>query len=170
MLDEISDTSLDKLIKTENFPRNVKIPFLLYEEYNSNTNEKDKKNDEEKKRIPAFDLNKIFQFNFSYNFDLLKNLLETLILNQQESQKVFLKMKKDYELKINEIENKIIDIKIKLSNPNSQYLEELKKEKENIQIESEKIKKRKIKEINLEKEEKENNNNQIINFLKVSRQ
>ena len=31
----------------------------------------------------VIDLNKIFQMNFSYNFDLLKNLMEALMKNQQ---------------------------------------------------------------------------------------
>ena len=33
------------------------------------------------------DLKKIFQMNFSYNFDLLKNLIEALLKNQKNLKK-----------------------------------------------------------------------------------
>ena len=143
--------------------RNVTIPFLTYEDNNLDLNSS-KKDEKKNAKIPIFDLNQIFQFKFSYNFDVLKNLLETMIQNQRESQKVFLKMEKDNELKINELENNIIDLKIKLNNSNPQLLEELKKEKESIQKETEKIQKKIIIEKNLEKEEKEN-----ITHLTVSK-
>ena len=146
-------------------PRNLKIPFLFYGEKNPNqsasVNSKDENED-----IPIFDLNKIFHINFSYNFDLLKNLLETLAGNQQEYQREIIKMKRDNEIKINKIENDIIDMKIAISNP--QLVEELKKEKEKLKIESEVIKNRTIKEKNLEKTQNENFK-QSINDLKVSR-
>lgn len=48
-----------------------------------------------------FDLNKIFHIDLSYNFDLLKNLLSTLIKNQ--------KLKDE---KITELENQILDLRI----------------------------------------------------------
>ena len=151
-------------------PRNVKIPFLSYDDNNSDLNSIDKDDND---KIPIFDLNKLFHFNFSYNFEVLKSLLETLVLNQQEGQKELLKMKKDNELKINELENKIIDLKIKISSPqisspqisSAQTLEELKKEKEKILDEFEKIKKKEIKEKNLPlklKQEKEKENYKII--------
>ena len=145
-------------------PRNITIPFLCYEENNSNINGIEKKNEVEE--IPIFDLNKIFQINFSYNFDLLKSLLETLIINQQEYQREIIKMKKDNEIKINEIESNIVDMRIALSSP--QFLEELKKEKEKLKIESEIIKNKIIKEKNLEKIQNENNR-QLINNLTVSK-
>ena len=47
-------------------------------------------------------------------------------------------MKKNSEIKINEMESNIVDIKITLNNP--KYIEELKKEKEKLIIESEIIK------------------------------
>jgi hypothetical protein len=144
-------------------PRNIKIPFLCYEENNSNQNGTENNNEVED--IPVFDLNKIFQFNFSYNFDILKSLLETLIRNQQEYQREIIKMKKDNEIKINEIESNIVDMRIALSSP--QFLEELKKEKEKLKIESEIIKNKIIKEKNLEKIQNENNR-QLINELTVS--
>ena len=117
--------------------RNIRIPYLSYEENISNSNTIEKKGNESDE-VPIFDLNKIFQLNFSYNFDLLKSLLETLIRNQQEYQKELIKMKKNSEIKINEMESNIVDIKITLNNP--KYIEELKKEKEKLIIESEIIK------------------------------
>lgn len=143
--------------------RSVKIPFLSYEENVSDVNdiEKGKKNDD----IPIFDLDKLFEFNFSYNFEILKSLLEKLILNQQESQKELIKIRKNHEIKINEIEKNIIDMKIKLSNP--QIVEELKKEKDKILQESERIKKKIIKEKNLEIKEEKEANSTLINDLEV---
>ena len=143
--------------------RRVKIPFLSYEENVSDVNdiEKGKKDDD----IPIFDLDKLFEFNFSYNFEILKSLLEKLILNQQESQKELIKIRKNHEIKINEIEKNIIDMKIKLSNP--QIVEELKKEKDKILQESERIKKKIIKEKNLEIKEEKEANSTLINDLEV---
>ena len=145
--------------------RNIRIPYLSYEENISNSNTKEK-NGNESDEVPIFDLNKIFQLNFSYNFDLLKSLLETLIRNQQEYQKELIKMKKNSEIKINEMESNIVDMKITLSNP--KYIEELKKEKEKLRIESEIIKNKIIKEKKLEMKENENNK-QMINNLTVSK-
>ena len=48
-----------------------------------------------------FDLNQIFHIDLSYNFDLLKNLLSTIIKNQ-----------KIKDQKIAELENQILDLKI----------------------------------------------------------
>ena len=48
-----------------------------------------------------FDLNEIFHIDLSYNFDLLKNLLSTIIKNQ-----------KIKDQKIAELENQILDLKI----------------------------------------------------------
>ena len=51
-----------------------------------------------------FDLNEIFHIDLSYNFDLLKNLLSTIIKNQ--------KLKDD---KLTEMENQILDLRIALN-------------------------------------------------------
>ena len=51
-----------------------------------------------------FDLNEIFHIALSYNFDLLKNLLSTIIKNQ--------KLKDD---KLTELENQILDLRIALN-------------------------------------------------------
>ena len=128
----------------------IKIPYYAYE--NEAQTQKNPSNSNNKE-IPTFDLNQIFQINFSYNFDLLKGLLESLINNQQETQKELLIMKKEYEIKLNELETKIIDMKISMSEPKN--IEELVSEKEKLENESEKIKSKVIKEKNLEIEKNE---------------
>ena len=57
----------------------------------------DKTNDDKQ----IFELNEIYHIDLSYNFDLLKNLLSTIIKNQ--------KLKDD---KITELENQILDLRI----------------------------------------------------------
>ena len=83
--------------------RKVKIPYFSYEEDPLLISPKK----ESKRKIPIFDLNQVFKINFSYNFDMLKSLLESLINNQQETQKELLKIRKESEIKINELERKI---------------------------------------------------------------
>ena len=51
-------------------PQNVQFPMLTGGEDN----------------IKIYDLNKIFHMSFTYNFDLLKNLIESLIENQTQLQ------------------------------------------------------------------------------------
>ena len=129
--------------------RKVKIPYFSYEEDPLLISPKK----ESKRKIPIFDLNQVFKINFSYNFDMLKSLLESLINNQQETQKELLKIRKESEIKINELERKIIDMKISISNPES--IQELEKEKGKLQIESEKMKNKVLKEKYLEDEKNE---------------
>ena len=57
-----------------------------------------------KENTEIIDLNKIFQMNFSYNFDLLKNLIEALMKNQKNFQEEL----KEKTLKINDLENQIL--------------------------------------------------------------
>ena len=52
------------------------------------------------KMIPSYDLNKIFHIDLSYNFDLLKDLLSSILRNQQ--------LKDD---KILDLESQLIDFK-----------------------------------------------------------
>ena len=130
--------------------RKIKIPYYAYEdEAQTQKNQSNNNN----KEIPTFDLNQIFQINFSYNFDLLKGLLESLIKNQQEALKDFLKSKKESEIKINELEHKILDMKITISDP--KYIQDLETEKEKLKEKSEKMKMKVIKEINLEEKKDE---------------
>jgi hypothetical protein len=125
--------------------RKVKIPYLTYEDEDSSI--LNNKSGSKKSKIPVFDLNNIFKINFSYDFDLLKNLLESLINNQQETQKEMLLIKKESEIKINELERKIIDMKIENSDPD--LIKELQIKKDKLEIESEKIKNKVLKEKNL---------------------
>ena len=127
--------------------RKIKIPYFTYEEEDPSQMNLKNKN---KGKIPIYDLNEIFKINFSYNFDLLKGLLESLINNQKETQKELAKIKKEYDIKINELERNIIDMKITTSDP--KYIQELQQEKEQLQIESEKIKNKVLKEKYLELE------------------
>ena len=65
-----------------------------------------------KENTEIIDLNKIFQMNFSYNFDLLKNLIETLMKNQKNFQTDL----KEKNSKIVSLENQILDLKIASNN------------------------------------------------------
>lgn len=64
------------------------------------------KNQEGEESIEIFDLNKIFKF--SYNFDILKNIMEALMKNQQNMQKEL----KSKNTKILELESQLLDIKL----------------------------------------------------------
>ena len=68
-----------------------------------------------------FDLNEIFHIDLSYNFDLLKNLLSTIIKNQ--------KLKDD---KLTELENQILDLRIAL-NQDSNKIQSGKKDQKSDQ-------------------------------------
>ena len=61
-----------------------------------------------KESAEVIDLNKIFQMNFSYNFDLLKNLIEALMKNQKNFQTEL----KERRIKIVELENQLLDLKL----------------------------------------------------------
>lgn len=68
--------------------------------------------------IGTLDLNKIFQVNFNYNFDSLKTLLEGLVASYQKTEEEIEKLKnsiKGKDIKIYELENKIIDLNILVS-------------------------------------------------------
>lgn len=85
---------------------------------NSSLNKENKRNiefqttnQEGEQSIEIYDLNKMFQVNFSYNFDLLKNLMEAIIKNQQNIQDKV----KEKENKILDIEAQLIDLKICLA-------------------------------------------------------
>lgn len=71
-------------------------------------------NQEGEDNIEIYDLNKIFQF--SYNFDILKNIMETLIKNQQN----MLKDLKSKNSKILDLQSQLLDIKFLLDSPNNE--------------------------------------------------
>ena len=87
---------------------------IYQEEYNV---EFQTTNQEGEDKIEMFDLNKIFQF--SYNFDILKNLVEALIKNQQSIQKQL----KSKQAKILDLEAQFLDLKILLDSGNFQTKE-----------------------------------------------
>lgn len=58
-------------------------------------------NDQNTQQKTIFDLNKIFHLDLSYNFDLLKNLLFSMIKNQQSK-----------DDKIADLESQLLDFKI----------------------------------------------------------
>ena len=87
---------------------------IYQEEYNV---EFQTTNQEGEDKIEMFDLNKIFQF--SYNFDILKNLVEALIKNQQNIQKQL----KSKQAKILDLEAQFLDLKILLDSGNFQTKE-----------------------------------------------
>ena len=68
-----------------------------------------------------FDLNEIFHIDLSYNFDLLKNLLSTIIKNQR--------LKDD---KLTELENQILDLRIAL-NQDPNKIQSMKKDQKSDQ-------------------------------------
>ena len=69
--------------------------------------------------IGILDLNKIFQVNVNYNFDSLKTLLEGLVASYKKTEEELVNLKvcnKTKDKKINELEQKMIDLNILLSN------------------------------------------------------
>ena len=66
-------------------------------------------NQEGEENIEIYDLNKIFKF--SYNFDILKNIIEALMKNQQKIQNEL----KEKHSKILDLETQLIDLKLNSS-------------------------------------------------------
>lgn len=99
MLDKLNldNDIIENKKKVNDNTRIIQIPFIS----DSQTNIK----------IAEFDLNKIFEFNFSYNFELLKNLIETLIKKQNQNHDEFLNFKKNNESKTKGFENEITSLK-----------------------------------------------------------
>jgi hypothetical protein len=87
-------------------------------------------NPEGEESIEIFDLNKIFQLNFSYNFDILKNLMEALMKNQQYIQNDI----KSKNSKILDLESKIIDLKILIDSGNIKTSVKPQKQLDNQQL------------------------------------
>jgi hypothetical protein len=136
-------------MKTENIlhvekPHNIVVPF----------------NVPGKPDIGLLDLNKIFQVNLNYNFDSLKTLLEGIVASYKKTEEEIENLKvcnKTKDKKINEFEQKMIDLNILISNSlgDSDAVARLKDMKaklasgENIQIDT------KIEKIPVMKKEKE---------------
>lgn len=95
-------------------PRSVAIPFNI-EGLNENN---------------ICDLNKVFQINFSYNVDLLKNLLEGILKFQKATEEELEMIKEDNKeknIKIRKLESKLGSISS--SSPIKIDINEIKKEK-----------------------------------------
>lgn len=76
---------------------NISVPFSLGD----------------KKDGGVFDLNKMFQVNFSFNFDLMKTLIEGIVKSQKTTQEDIYSIKYDNlqkNIKIQELEKKIFDL------------------------------------------------------------
>lgn len=133
----------------------------------------DKENEKEKETIPynntfpisigsdqnasshsPFDLNKIFQVNFSYNFDLLKTLLEGLLKSQKSNEdEIFMLKYENQELKKNLIDLNILVCKNSGDEETVKKLMEKKKQLENENF----LEKQKIMNLNMNKNINEKN-------------
>ena len=71
-----------------------------------------------KSNLGTLDLNKIFQVNINYNFDSLKALLEGLVSSYQKTEEEIERLKnniKGKDIKINKLENKVMELNILIS-------------------------------------------------------
>ena len=139
----------DKTIK----PYNIVVPF----------------NVPGKPDIGLLDLNEIFKLNINYNFDSLKSLLEGLVSSYKKSEEELENLKaynRVKDIKIKELEQKMLDLNIMLSNSlgNSEEVEKLKEMK--IKLEKEVIEQPKIKQKILIQETQ--GNNSINNISNIS--
>ena len=92
--------------------------------------------------IGLLDLNEIFKLNINYNFDALKSLLEGLVSSYKKSEEELENIKahnKVKDIKIKELEQKMLDLNILLSNSlgNTEEVEKLKEMK--LKLEKEEI-------------------------------
>lgn len=112
-------SGLEDIIEEEE--RNVAIPEV---------------NEEGIENTKFFDLNKVFEMKLSYNFEMLKDLIESLINNQTKFQTEL----NEKNHKISDLEKKLLDFKIMLTNTlgDKETLQKLENEKSKIkqQIES----------------------------------
>jgi hypothetical protein len=112
----------ENIIETEK-PHNIMVPF----------------NVPGKPDIGLFDLNKIFQVNLNYNFDSLKTLLEGLVSSYKKNEEEIEKLKencKEKDMKIDELEGKIIDLNILINSSlgDNEAVEKLKDMKSKFSI------------------------------------
>ena len=102
-------------------PRSVAIPFNMEGLNESN----------------MCDLNKVFQINFSYNVELLKNLLEGILKCQKTTEEELESIKEDNKeknMKIRKLESKLMGMgRDNISNQIKIKINEDKKDKDNIE-------------------------------------
>ena len=87
---------------------------------------------EGEENIEIFDLNKIFQLSFTYNFDLLKKIMEALMKNQRSIQNEI----KTKNSKILDLESQILDLKILLDSGNIKSITKPQEQTDNQQASS----------------------------------
>ena len=79
------------------------------------------------------DLNSIF--NLTYDFDLLKNVIDALIKNQKEQQKAINNIKSDSEKKNNiiySLQKEVVEMSIELKQNDPEKLKELEQKKKQL--------------------------------------
>ena len=121
-------------------------------------------NQEGEENIEIFDLNKIFQMNFSYNFDILKNLIEAFMKNQKYIQNEM----KEKQAKILDLEAQLLDLKLQIdssgakmeinNDANKELISAIKENKDEIN-----------KSVADNKNEETTGNDEIINQIIVSK-
>ena len=152
----------DKILQVEK-PHNIIVPF----------------NVPGKPDIGLLDLNKIFQVNLNYNFDSLKTLLEGIVASYKKTEEELDILKvcnKTKDKKINELEQKMIDLNIMLSNSlgDTDAVERLKDMKsklsagENIEVEAKIEKVRAIKKDNDKEKESEKKMEKPVRIKRVN--
>ena len=87
---------------------------------------------EGEENIEIFDLNKIFQLSFTYNFDLLKKIMEALIKNQQNIQNDI----KSKNSRILDLESQILDLKLMIESGNIKNIIKPQTQTDNQQVSS----------------------------------
>ena len=118
---KITDTT--RIIDT---PRSIPIPFNM----------------EGLNESGMCDLNKVFQVNFTYNIELLKNLLEGILKFQKSTEEELEAIKeenKERNIKMKKLESKLFGIgSLSLSNINKNIINEGKKDEKKQKIENNK--------------------------------
>ena len=152
----------DNILQVEK-PHNIIVPF----------------NVPGKPDIGLLDLNKIFQVNLNYNFDSLKTLLEGIVASYKKTEEELDILKvcnKTKDKKINDLEQKMIDLNIMLSNSlgDTDAVERLKDMKsklaagENIEVEAKIEKVRAIKKDNDKEKESEKKMEKPVRIKRVN--
>ena len=126
IIKKMKTEKVEKKENNEQKPYNIVVPFNI----------------PGKPDIGLLDLNQIFQVNFNYNFDSLKILLEGLINSYKKSQEELeniIAYNKAKDMKIKDLEQKMLDLNILLNNSlgNKEEVEKLKELKEKLKTEEE---------------------------------
>ena len=136
----------NNILKVVEKPHNIIVPF----------------NVPGKPDIGLLDLNKIFEVNVNYNFDSLKTLLEGLVASYKKTEEELDNLRVNNKIKdkkINELEQKMIDLNILLSNSigDTDAVDRLKDMKEKIVSGQDLLFEAKIDKIPVRKEQNKEN-------------